>query len=294
MNVSTANKRILGALTPRYGAAEAASIGRIVLEDAFGAKTRGASTPFSVVETDLFFQMLVRLEAGEPVQYVLGEADFFGYKFKVNPSVLIPRQETEALVALALDFIKQCPHPAPRVLDIGLGSGCIGLTLKAQRPNIELWGLEKSMEALGVARENANRLGVLADVTLLHGDVLQRHTWTEIPELDLVVSNPPYIPLQERALMPEHVLAHEPALALFVPDEDALLFYKVIVDLALEKLRDGGVLLFECNEFNAKEVVLLLRKNGFKDVTLQQDLAGADRIVWGRRNKERPYKPSQP
>lgn len=281
LDLSSANKRLCEALTLRYGPAEASSIARIVLEDAFRAKTSVASRPFSADETDLFFQILSRLEAGEPVQYVLGMADFFGYKFMVNPDVLIPRQETEELVALALGFIKKSPHANPRVLDIGLGSGCIGLTLKAKQPNIELWGLEKSSTALIVARENARRLGLLADVDLRQGDVFDAQSWAVIPDLDVIVSNPPYIPVRERILMPEHVLAHEPELALFVPDEDPLLFYRVIADMAREKLRGGGVLMFECNEFNAKEVFGLLQQKAFKQVCLQQDLSGADRVVWG-------------
>lgn len=283
LDLSGANKRLCEALTTRYGPAEAASIARIVLEDAFRAKTNPATTPLSDADTDLFFQMLPRLEAGEPVQYVLGMADFFGYKFVVSSAVLIPRQETEELVAHTLGFIKKSPHAKPRVLDIGLGSGCIGLTLKAKQPHIELWGLEKSSAALVVAQENARRLGLQADVDLRQGDVFDAQTWISLPELDVIVSNPPYIPVRERDLVPEHVLAHEPELALFVPDEDPLLFYQAIADMARRKLRIGGVLLFECNEFNAKEVLVLLQEKGFKHACLQQDLSGADRVVWGVR-----------
>ena len=276
MNAELARIFLVEQLTPRYGEGEARAIVRIVFEDVFD---RGRS-----FEPLKFQEILPRLVAGEPVQYVLGQADFFGLKFKVDPSVLIPRQETEELVAWVLEDLKSfSPLSSPTLLDIGLGSGCIGIALKKKRPGLQLFGLEKSSEALAIATENAQRiLGLDRPALQFHlGDVLLRSDWAKFPALDMVVSNPPYIPYTETYLVPDHVLAHEPALALFVGDPDPLLFYRIIAEFSLEKLLPGGRLFFECNEFNAQEVAELLREKGFLNVELRRDLAGAERMVKG-------------
>lgn len=277
MNAESARNQLIAQLTPRYGDGEARAIARIVFEDAFShGKT---------FEEQRFVQILARLDAGEPVQYVLEEADFFGLKFKVSPAVLIPRQETEELVAWVLDELPHQDLPADfRILDVGLGSGCIGITLKKKRPSIHLFGLEKSPAALAVATENARQLlappiSQHPDVNFSLGDILERSDWAEFPPLDIVVSNPPYIPLAEKNLVPDHVAAHEPHLALFVDDSDALVFYRALADFSLEKLHPGGKLFLECNEFNATEVATLLREKGFSKVELRHDLAGAARML---------------
>lgn len=271
-----ARQLLLDALIPRYGEGEALAIARIVLEDAFNIKKR-QNMAFSDEEWASLATIVARLQAGEPVQYVLGQADFFGLVFQVTPDVLIPRQETEELVALALDFLKGGP-PHPTAMDIGAGSGCIGLALARNRPDLTLWGMDKSGAALAVAQENARRLGITTAHWLLD-DALAPQTQGDWPVFDMVISNPPYIPWREKALMPEHVLAHEPTLALFVPDDDPLLFYEAISMLAWQHLRPGGGLFFECNEFNAPEVAGLLEKHGYSDVRLRQDLSGKDRMV---------------
>lgn len=284
-DLAGAHQYLAAILRPRYGAGEAAAIARIVMEDVFGAKTSPPSRLFSADEIVRLQSIAMRLQAGEPVQYVLGEADFFGYKFKVSPAVLIPRQETEELVALALDYIRASSTPMPRVLDIGSGSGCIGLTLKKQLPFIEMWGFEKSSGALAVAQENAVRLAIKPPCYWVEGDIFRHEHWLDLPFFDGIISNPPYIAQEEQSLMPEHVLAHEPALALFAPETDALAFYRVIAQLALEKLKPGGFLLFECNEFNAKDVMNILTVDGFEGVFLKKDLAGADRNVGGFKSR---------
>ncbi len=267
-------------LTPRYGPGEARSIARIVFEDAFGAR-RPAEKVFSEVEERQFLDIRRRLLLGEPVQYVLGQADFFGLKFSVNPAVLIPRQETEELVAWAMEWLKERALPHPAVLDVGLGSGCIGITLKAKRPEIRLFGLEKSPAALDLAEENARRILGDQTFTFVCGDILSPSAEQLFPGLDLIISNPPYIPLREQTLMPEHVRKYEPGLALFVENDDPLLFYRAIAGFARRKLRPGGALFFECNEFNAGEVAALLRTEGFENVALRKDLSGAERMVRG-------------
>jgi len=270
-------------LTPRYGAGEAAFIARIVVEDIFFSKTNPERT-LTEAETHHFEQIKNRLVAGEPVQYVLGEADFFGLKFKVNPAVLIPRQETEELVFWVLEHLKIRVLEHPVLLDIGLGSGCIGITLKKKNPSLQLFGLEKSPAALAVAVENARlMLGESKGYNFREGNILDRSDWEQFPLLDVVVSNPPYIPHAEKNVMPEHVLAHEPALALFVENDEPLLFYRVIADFCLKRLRPGGTLFFECNEFNATEVADLLHQKNFREIELRTDLAGAPRMVKGMR-----------
>lgn len=261
-------------LSDRYGAAEAAAQARVVWEDAFGRQ----NLPIEAVQEQTL-AILERLRAGEPVQYVLGRTEFFGNTFLLSPAVLIPRQETEELVAWALDFLRKSTLPNPAVLDIGLGSGCIGISLIKAYPGAALYGLEKSPEALAVARDNAGRLLGPGAYTFIEGDALDPAVGKQFPALDLIVSNPPYIPLRERDLMPPHVLEHEPHTALFVPDEDSLVFYRAIGRLALDKLRPGGALFFECNQYNAYKVAGVLQDMGFKQVEVRQDVAGADRMI---------------
>ncbi len=279
MKPESARTLLIEQLCPRYGEGEARAIARIVFEDAFDHGRAFEEPKFEAISS--------RLIAGEPVQYVLGEADFFGLKFKVNPAVLIPRQETEELVAWVLEYLKTfSPIAAPSLLDIGLGSGCIGISLKKKRPNVQLFGLEKSPEALAIATENASRIlnipiSQYPNIQFLQGDILNRSDWALFPQLDVVVSNPPYIPHSEKNLVPEHVMNHEPALALFVDDLDDLLFYRTIADFSMEKLRPGAALFFECNEFNAPKVANMMREKRFSMVETRQDLSGADRMVKG-------------
>lgn len=290
--MTTADARLLliQQLTPRYGESEAKAIARIVVEDAFEKRWMEGGQPapnpleWAREDEEQLAAISARLLRGEPVQYVLGNADFFGLQFKVTPAVLIPRQETEELVAWVREYLKNSALENPAVLDIGLGSGCIGVTLKKKFPRLQLYGLEKSPAALEVAVENARRiLGEQAVFEFTRGDVLNYPDWVNFPLLDVVVSNPPYIPLVEQSIMPEHVLAHEPALALFVDDDDPLLFYRAIAGFSLQKLKPGGALFFECNEFNAARVADLLREKDFIHVELRKDIAGAERMVRGTR-----------
>lgn len=270
--------QLVNDLTLRYGAGEARSIARIVFEDAFGAR-RNRQKNFTAGEERRFQEIRKRLLDGEPVQYVLGEADFFGFRFKVTPAVLIPRQETEELVAWVLDWLKQYSGMQPAILDIGLGTGCIGISIKAKSPRVHLYGLEISSEALMLATANAERILKGASFNFYSSDILDRNTWAPFPVLDLIVSNPPYIPQGERALVPDHVARWEPHGALFVPDAEPLIFYQAIAEFALEKLRPGGALFFECNEFNAPAVADTISRLGLVRVELRKDLSGADRMV---------------
>ena len=267
-------------LTPRYGHSEARSIARIVFEDAFDTKLYFEKV-FSPDEEGRFSVVRDRLLRGEPVQYVVGQAAFFGQMFRVGPAVLIPRQETEELVDWALQILKNGHSASPKILDIGTGSGCIPIILKQKCPQAEISATDISHDALEVATENAR----LHDVSVYFqaNNILDRDGWATFPMFDLIVSNPPYIPRSEAELMPDWVKDHEPHLALFVLDEQPLLFYETIADFALEKLQPGGTLLFECNEFNAKKVHHLLFEKGFSGVELRHDLFGKPRMVGGRR-----------
>jgi release factor glutamine methyltransferase len=274
---------LITSLSPRYGDVEARSIARIVLEDAFGTKQYTTFQLKETIEISEYDRIKTALINGVPLQYILGVADFFGLKFKVTPAVLIPRQETEELVDLVIQYLKKQENSSARVLDIGLGSGCIGITLKRKLPNIELYGIEKSSAALAVAQENASQ--ILGNSSLVHfteADLLTDN-FNDLPMFDVIVSNPPYIPRHEMAVMPAHVLENEPELALFVEGDDPLLFYRAIVQFAHQYLKTGGALFFECNEFNAPEVAVLLKENGMTNIILQKDIGGADRMVMGRR-----------
>lgn len=262
------------ALTPAYGGGEASSIARIVAEDAFHLKGN-AGRELSDVEYTRYLDISQRLLSGEPVQYVLGQADFFGMKFRVSPATLIPRQETEELVAWVLE---EPVSNDVKLLDVGLGSGCIAISIRKKRPGWTVYGMEVSEEALAVAQQNSETL-VGGDTRFFHGNALKKQDWQNLPALDIVISNPPYIPAAERTLVPAHVLNHEPHLALFVTDDDPLLFYRVIAGMSLEKLKSGGRIFFECNEFNAGEVAEMLGQSGFTSIESRKDICGADRMV---------------
>lgn len=270
-------EQLAGELTPLYGAGEARSIARIVLEDAFQARPATALPAIPPEQAERWAQLRGALLSGVPVQYALGMADFFGWKFRVTPAVLIPRQETEELVAWALDLLRTAPAGA-RVLDIGVGSGCIGIAIAGKRKDLAVSGLEKSPEALALALENADRLLGPGKVDFQAGDILTGHHGFKGP-FDLIVSNPPYIPRSETHLIPQHVLEHEPALALFVEGADPLLFYRAIAQFAQKNLSPTGRLLFECNEFNAPAVGQMLEAAGFQDIALRKDLGVADRMI---------------
>lgn len=214
------------------------------------------------------------LESGKPIQYILGIAPFYGREFFVNPSVLIPRNETEELVHL---IIKENRQQGLRILDIGTGSGCIAISLKLEMEEAAVFGIDLSLDALSMATENANNLN--AEVIFSRTDILR----SEIPmdHLDIIVSNPPYVLKAEKALMQKNVLEHEPHLALFVADEDPLIFYRHIAQKGKGVLMPQGKLYFEINEKFGSEVVLLLQEEGFHSIEKFQDLNGKDRMVRG-------------
>ncbi|WP_113923513.1 peptide chain release factor N(5)-glutamine methyltransferase [Cognataquiflexum aquatile] len=217
------------------------------------------------------------LMVGMPIQYILGKAPFYGREFEVSPAVLIPRNETEELVHLIL---KENPKPELRIMDIGTGSGCIPITLDLELNNPAVFGLDISEEALKIASRNAFLLHSKVKFSRL--DILQE----ELPfeDLDIIVSNPPYVRYSEKELMHTNVLSHEPHLALFVYDDDPLLFYRVISQKAKKALKKGGKLYFEINEAFGKETKELMENLGFGKVKIFEDLNGKERMIRGIRH----------
>jgi release factor glutamine methyltransferase len=213
-----------------------------------------------------------RLQTGEPIQYILGEAPFYGRSFTVTRDTLIPRNETEELVHL---IIKENPKPGPRVLDLGTGTGCIPISLALELKSPEVYALDVSAAALDIARKNAAALG--AQVEFLEGNLLGKIP--EVAPLDLIVSNPPYVPLRDQAEIHTNVLNFEPHLALFVPDEDPLLFYRAIGNWGQQLLKSGGKLYLEIYENLADELVQLLLLQGYLHLQVHQDLNGKNRMI---------------
>lgn len=279
MTLAAARQELMELLTPLHGVGEAESITRIILEDAFAVHSRGATEELSEEACKQLKIIKERLSRQEPVQYILGMADFYGLKFQVTPEVLIPRQETEELVLWARELAKA--FPTGKLLDIGTGSGCIPVTFKKLVPMAEVHALDVSSGVLEVARANAKMNEV--DIHFHQIDILKTGDWLALSQFDIILSNPPYIPHREEYLVPDQVKQYEPGLALFVENEDALLFYRTIVAFAKQHLNTGGWLLFETNEFNAEEVVALFPTGIFQPVELRQDLLGKDRMVGGRK-----------
>ncbi len=277
MTVEAAFQKMVQSLSEYYGQGEAHSISRIVFEDAFQCYNFSSPKDFPPEYAFLYQETLQRLLNKEPVQYILGQADFYGLKFKVSPATLIPRQETEELVYWIIETCKRKNLTNAKVLDIGTGTGCIPIALKVKLNNIYAKGLDISSEVIEVAKQNAllNRV----EVAFEKADILDRKNWQVLGEYDLIVSNPPYIPHKEKSLMPEHVLGYEPGLALFVEDDDPLIFYKAVTDFAEAHLRANGWLFFECNEYNAVEVLAYIQQQGFQEAVIQQDLMGKDRMI---------------
>lgn len=235
----------------------------------------------TISESELLkFNFAVKdLKRHKPIQYILEEADFYGLKFYVNGYVLIPRPETEELVHLIINDIKDHFAAGCSVLDIGTGSGCIPVTLKKQLSQISVTALDVSEQALLVAQKNA--IVLATDVLFLRENILQPSEKLLNSRFDIVVSNPPYIAFSEKDSMHKNVLDFEPHLALFVQDNDPLLFYRSIAEHALKMLNTGGKLYFEINERYGLQVKELMEGKGYKNVEVLKDLSNKNRILRG-------------
>ncbi len=210
-----------------------------------------------------------------PIQYIIGKTEFYGLDFKVNPSVLIPRPETEELVDW---IIKDQPNSIKKLLDIGTGSGCIALSLKNQLPHINISAWDISVEAIKTAKTNAQILNL--EVQFKQVDVLNYQVQNE--KYDCIVSNPPYVRECEKQMMEDNVLKHEPEIALFVPYNDPLIFYRAIAQLGKQIINTNGLLYFEINEFLEQEMTEMFIKLGYIDIECQKDINGRARMMKAR------------
>lgn len=268
-------ERIRRALAPLYDEREALQIARMVATELGGITlTQLLTEPDQALTIDRLDTRIAELAAGRPVQYVLGHTEFYGLELLVREGALIPRPETEELIRWIVDN----PHPeAPAVLDIGTGSGCIALALARELPGAQVTAVDLSEEALAIARENARRHAAAIDFRREDalGDLLPGAAEC----FDLIVSNPPYVPQSERALMRDNVLHYEPAAALFVPDDDPLRFYRAIARHARRLLRPGGRLYFEIHENYARQMGDMLAEEGFPQSVVRRDLNDKNRMT---------------
>jgi len=229
-------------------------------------------------EEQPIFEALAGLKLEKPLQYILGTAHFMDLELKVNENVLIPRPETEELVEWILEECQVKPSRDLKILDIGTGSGCIAMALAKGLPNAKVYALDVSEEALKVAQENAESNQV--EIEFIQMDVLNPNN-LEL-KFDIIVSNPPYVRELEKHEIKNNVKAYEPSLALFVPDEDALLFYRAIIAFAEKHLLEKGHLYLEINQYLGKETKALLEAHNFSEIELRKDLFGNDRMLKGK------------
>lgn len=299
------------ALNGVYDAKEAEAIALLVTGEITGLSKAAikafSDEAISPEQAAKLSQILERLKTGEPVQYILGHTEFYGLPFKVSPAVLIPRPETEELVEWILASVGSSQlavgsgqSAVGRILDVGTGSGCIAISLKKNLPGFTVSAIDISEAAITIAKENA----VLNNVELdfIHADILNVensftthhsplathdsqltvHRSPFTPTYDLIVSNPPYVTHEDKTRVHKNVTDFEPHTALFVPEDDPLLFYKAIADFARTHLSKNGLLFFEINEGFGKEIVALLAEKGFEDIQLKKDMNGKDRMINGR------------
>ena len=285
-------------LTPLYDAGEAQAIVRTVLDVEYGMTLTdiicGKVNEISADEERKLEEIIIRLQKGEPVQYVLGEADFAGRTFHVEPGVLIPRPETAELCQWIEEEVSSLDADDPKqILDICTGSGCIAITLGLTIPNSEVTGWDISEDALRIAQGNVEMLKA-RNVRIEYQDALMLPKAAEAAEAaeiseaaesslskgwNIIVSNPPYICEKEKADMEKNVLEHEPSIALFVPDEEPLKFYRAIAEYASSALKTGGALYFEINPIYEKETREMLQDLGFKDIETKEDAYGKKRMM---------------
>jgi release factor glutamine methyltransferase len=280
MTTREAYQELLLQLSGLYDDSEASNITDLVIEYITSRKRIDRITdkdaPLTHHQQSRLAGITEKLLGNTPVQYVLNEAWFAGMKLYVDEHVLIPRPETEELVQWIVDEAGDTNQEACTVLDIGTGSGCIPVALKKKLAKAAISAIDVSEGALNVAIKNAMIQGV--QVYFMRVDFLDEHTWKNLGKFDIIISNPPYIKLSEACTMSANVLRYEPHLALFVPDEDALLFYRKIAAFAKEHLEENGSVFLEINEALGKEVTGLFTREGF-ETELRKDMQGKDRMV---------------
>lgn len=279
MTIRDYREKFIAEIQAQYGREEAESFFYLTLEDFHGMRRADlALNPEAVLSADELPQwdfVLAQLKKETPIQYILGKTQFYGLEFEVNDNVLIPRPETEELVDWILSDYRTAEQSGSRILDIGTGSGCIAIALAKNLPDARVSAVDVSKGALGMAKRNAERNDV--DVDFIQKDILKTDSLHQT--FDIIVSNPPYVRELEKREIRKNVLEHEPHLALFVSDDDALLFYKKIADLAKNHLSANGKLYFEINQYLARETMDMLEQKGFSFLELRKDIYGNDRMI---------------
>lgn len=280
MLIKNYKSEFISQLTPLYDEGEAESFFYLILEEKHHLKRIDLALQldleFSESEIQGWNVILEQLKLELPIQYILGTTRFYGLKFEVNNKVLIPRPETEELVEW---IIRDCFVPTndnvPKILDIGTGSGCIAIALAKNLPNAQVFAIDVSEKALATAKRNAEQNDV--NITFIQKNILEVSDLEQ--QFDIIVSNPPYVRNLEKAEIKRNVLEHEPHLALFVDDHNALIFYRKIGELAQKNLSEKGGLYFEINQYLGKEMMELLENLGFQNVELKKDIYGNDRMI---------------
>ena len=279
MTIEVANRLINTSLTELYDEREAAFISSLVMERLTGMpknlRVLHKRDEFTIKQQDSFQFYLAELMKYRPVQYVLGEAWFGPLPFYVDENVLIPRPETEELADWLLKD-SAGRGPGSSVLDIGTGSGCIPVYIKKKRMDFHVMAMDVSEAALEIAKKNSGIHNV--DIEFFLFDIRDRGQWENLVSVDLVISNPPYIPEKQKQVLEKHVRDFEPSLALFVPDEDPILFYKIIGEFANQKLLPGGTVFLEIHHDYAGDIVEWYGKNGFS-LELKKDFSGNNRMI---------------
>jgi len=284
MTIEVANRLLLSSLSGIYDERESASICSLILEHLTGMpktlRLIQKTDLLSAKQKDLLKSYIAELTEHRPVQYILKEAWFGPMSFYVDENVLIPRPETEELVDWLLKD-NSLKGPGTIILDVGTGSGCIPVYIKKKRIDFDVLALDISEAALDIAKRNAEKHH--AHIHFFPCDIRDRNQWEKIPALHLIISNPPYIPLQQKEILEKHVRDFEPDLALFVPDEDPIVFYKLIGQLAIQKLLPGAAVFLEIHHDYAKEIMEWYEKNGFY-LELRKDFSGNNRMIKAVRN----------
>ena len=280
MKIKEYKTKFIAELLPFYDEMEAESFFYLILENQRQLRRIDLALNidlfFSVEEILIWNAILEKLQLEIPIQYILGTTHFYGLEFNVNENVLIPRPETEELVEWIISSAVNMPKfKNTKILDIGTGSGCIAISLAKNIPNAEVSAIDISENALAVAKENAD-LNKVA-IAFIQRNILETNDLGQ--QFDIIVSNPPYVRNLEKDEIKRNVLANEPHLALFVEDNDALIFYRKITELATKNLSAEGKLFFEINQYLGKETVELLEKMHFKNSELRKDIYGNDRMI---------------
>lgn len=259
-----------------YGEQEARQIAEMIVERYGVSRNKLIVEPNEELHIPNLEDIISQLEAWRPVQYILGSAEFMDMSLEVGEGVLVPRPETEELI----EWIATESTPKSKILDVGTGSGCIAIALSRAIAESEVWAMDISREALAIARRNAAKYAPM--VQFVEGDALKDFATLFDNKFDSIVSNPPYIPLSDKGSMRPNVVEYEPHIALFVADDDPLLFYRSIARTARHMLRDGGRLYFEIYELFADNMRHMLHEEGYSDIAVREDFRGKPRMICAR------------